>query len=98
MQSLRIFMEEKGSKFGVRTSLEHSAGIEKIKIIPLTLLGKSIQLHSFSPIKTIICIYSMVSVSAYKNVNYIYGEINLTIKTIFLNQLGYGKIIYQKEV
>jgi len=40
MQSLRIFMEEKGSKFGVRTSLEHFAEIEKIKIIPLYAIGK----------------------------------------------------------
>lgn len=40
MQSLRIFIEEKGSKFGVRTSLEHFAVIEKIKIIPLYAIGK----------------------------------------------------------
>jgi hypothetical protein len=39
MQSLRIFMEEKGCKFGIRTSLEHLAWIEKIKIIPLYAIG-----------------------------------------------------------
>jgi hypothetical protein len=33
-------MEEKGSKFGVRTSLEHFAEIERIKIIPLYAIGK----------------------------------------------------------
>jgi len=40
MQSLRIFMEEKGSKFGIRTSLEHFSRIEKIRIIPLYAIGK----------------------------------------------------------
>ena len=40
MQSLRIFMEEKGSKIEVRTSLVHFNGIERIKIIPLYTIGK----------------------------------------------------------
>ncbi len=39
MQSLRIFMEEKGSEFGVRTSLENFSRMEKIKIIPLYAIG-----------------------------------------------------------
>jgi hypothetical protein len=39
MQSLRIFMEEKKSKFGVRTSLENFARMEKINIIPLYAIG-----------------------------------------------------------
>jgi len=39
MQSLRIFMEEKGSKIGVRTSLENLSKMEKIKIIPLYAIG-----------------------------------------------------------
>ena len=39
MQSLRIFMEEKKSKFGVRTSLENFARMEKINIIPLYAFG-----------------------------------------------------------
>ncbi len=39
MQSLRIFMEEKKSKFGIRTSLENFARMEKINIIPLYTIG-----------------------------------------------------------
>jgi predicted AAA+ superfamily ATPase len=39
MQSLRIFMEEKKSKFGIRTSLENFARMEKITIIPLYAIG-----------------------------------------------------------
>ena len=39
MQSLRIFMEEKKSKFGVRTSLENFARMENINIIPLYAIG-----------------------------------------------------------
>jgi predicted AAA+ superfamily ATPase len=35
MQSLRIFMEEKKCKFGIRTSLENFSRLEKIIIIPL---------------------------------------------------------------
>jgi predicted AAA+ superfamily ATPase len=39
MQSLRIFMEEKKCKFGIRTSLENFARLEKINIIPLYAIG-----------------------------------------------------------
>jgi predicted AAA+ superfamily ATPase len=39
MQSLRIFMEEKKSKFGVRTFLDNFARMEKINIIPLYAIG-----------------------------------------------------------
>jgi hypothetical protein len=39
MQSLRIFMEEKKSKSGIRTSLENFARMEKISIIPLYAIG-----------------------------------------------------------
>jgi hypothetical protein len=39
MQSLRIFMEEKESHFGVRTSLENFGRIDKIRIIPLYAIG-----------------------------------------------------------
>ncbi len=39
MQSLRIFMEEKKSKSGVRTSLENFARMENINIIPLYAIG-----------------------------------------------------------
>jgi predicted AAA+ superfamily ATPase len=39
MQSLRIFMEEKKSKNGIRTSLENFARMDKILIIPLYAIG-----------------------------------------------------------
>ena len=39
MHSMRIFMEEKKSKIGVRTSLENFARMEKISIIPLYAIG-----------------------------------------------------------
>jgi predicted AAA+ superfamily ATPase len=39
MQSIRIFMEEKKCKFGIRTSLENFARLEKIYIIPLYAIG-----------------------------------------------------------
>ncbi|TFH38594.1 MAG: DUF4143 domain-containing protein [Bacteroidia bacterium] len=39
MQSLRIFIEAKKSKFGVRTSLENFGRVEKINIIPLYAIG-----------------------------------------------------------
>jgi uncharacterized protein len=39
MQSLRIFMEEKNSKFGIRTSLENFNRMGKIKIVPLYAVG-----------------------------------------------------------
>jgi hypothetical protein len=39
MQSLRIFMEEKKSKFGVRTALENFSRMDKINIVPLYAIG-----------------------------------------------------------
>ena len=39
MQSLRLFMEEKKSQFGIRTSLENFARMDKINIIPLYAIG-----------------------------------------------------------
>jgi hypothetical protein len=39
MQSLRIFMEEKMCKFGIRTSLENFDRLGNIKIIPLYAVG-----------------------------------------------------------
>jgi predicted AAA+ superfamily ATPase len=39
MQSLRIFMEEKKSKFGVRTSLENFNRLANINIVPLYSIG-----------------------------------------------------------
>ena len=39
MQSLRIFIEEKKSKFGIRTSLENFGRMGNIKIIPLYAVG-----------------------------------------------------------
>jgi predicted AAA+ superfamily ATPase len=39
MQSLRIFLEEKKSKFGIRTSLENFSRLENINIIPLYAVG-----------------------------------------------------------
>ncbi len=39
MQSLRIFMEEKNNKFGIRTSLENFNRMGNIKIVPLYAVG-----------------------------------------------------------
>ena len=39
MQSLRIFMEEKNSKLGIRTSLENFNRLGNIKIVPLYAIG-----------------------------------------------------------
>jgi uncharacterized protein len=39
MQSLRIFMEEKKSKFGIRTSLENFNRLANINIVPLYAIG-----------------------------------------------------------
>ncbi len=50
MQSLRIFMEENGSKFGIRTSLEHFAGKEKVKIIPLYAIGEIYSADKSNPL------------------------------------------------
>ncbi len=50
MQSLRIFLEEKGSKFGVRTSLENFSWIQKIRIIPLYAIGKIFKANKNTPL------------------------------------------------
>ena len=39
MQSLHLFMNEKKSEFGVRTSLENFAQYDKIKVFPLYAIG-----------------------------------------------------------
>ena len=39
MQSMRLFMEEKRSMFGIRTSLENFAMLPDIRVIPLYALG-----------------------------------------------------------
>jgi predicted AAA+ superfamily ATPase len=39
MQSMRLFLEEKRSPFGIRTSLENFGELPGIKIIPLYALG-----------------------------------------------------------
>jgi predicted AAA+ superfamily ATPase len=50
MQSLRIFIEEKGSKFGVRTSLENFSRMEEIRIIPLYAIGKIFKANKNNPL------------------------------------------------
>jgi len=42
MQSLYLFMKEKQSKFGVRTSLENFSQYDKINVIPLYAIGSSL--------------------------------------------------------
>jgi predicted AAA+ superfamily ATPase len=46
MQSMYLFMEEKNTPFGIRTSLENFGEIEKIKIIPIYAIGIAIQKKS----------------------------------------------------
>jgi len=41
MQSLHLFMKEKQSKFGIRTSLEIFLQYDKIKVIPLYSIGNN---------------------------------------------------------
>jgi hypothetical protein len=50
MQSLRIFIEEKKSKFGVRTSLENFSRIGKINIIPLYAIGSISKMSKSNPL------------------------------------------------
>jgi len=50
MQSLRIFLEEKGSKFGVRTSLENFSKMKDIRIIPLYAIGKIYKANKNNPL------------------------------------------------
>jgi hypothetical protein len=45
MQSLRIFMEEKKSKFGIRTSLENFNRMGNINIIPLYAIGSILKVR-----------------------------------------------------
>jgi len=40
MQSMRLFLEEKRSPFGIRTSLENFGELNNIKIVPLYAIGK----------------------------------------------------------
>lgn len=40
MQSLHLFMQEKHSEFGIRTSLENFAQYDKIKVVPLYAISK----------------------------------------------------------
>ena len=42
MQSMRLFLEEKRSPFGIRTSLENFGELPNVKIIPLYALGDSL--------------------------------------------------------
>jgi len=42
MQSMRIFLEDKKSPFGIRTSLENFGELPDIKIIPLYALGQTL--------------------------------------------------------
>lgn len=42
MQSMRLFLQEKHSPFGIRTSLENFGELPNIKIIPLYALGNSL--------------------------------------------------------
>ena len=42
MQSLRLFMNEKQSEYGIRTSLENFAQYGKIKVVPLYAIGSKI--------------------------------------------------------
>ena len=42
MQSMWIFLEEKKSKYGIRTSLENFGQYDKIKVFPLYAIGKSV--------------------------------------------------------
>jgi len=41
MQSLYVFMKEKHSEYGIRTSLENFSQYDKIRVIPLYLIGNS---------------------------------------------------------
>jgi uncharacterized protein len=45
MQSMRLFMKEKQSSFGIRTSLENFGELSGIKIVPLYALGDFIANH-----------------------------------------------------
>jgi len=42
MQSMHLFMKEKNSKIGIRTSLENFSGYDKINVVPLYAIGKVI--------------------------------------------------------
>jgi len=39
MQSMRLFLSEKKSPFGIRTSLENFGELPDVKIVPLYALG-----------------------------------------------------------
>jgi len=42
MQSMRLFLDEKKSPYGIRASIENFGELQNIKIVPLYALGKSI--------------------------------------------------------
>ena len=42
MQSMWLFLEEKKSNYGIRTSLENFGQYDKIKVFPLYAIGKAI--------------------------------------------------------
>ena len=48
MQSLRLFMNEKNSEYGVRTSLENFAQYDKIKVYPLYAVGNLVSEQYYS--------------------------------------------------
>ena len=50
MQSLRIFMEEKKSKFGIRTSLENFDRMGNINIVPLYAIGAIFKARKNNPL------------------------------------------------
>jgi len=45
MQSMRVFLEEKKSNYGIRTSIENFGQYDKIKVIPLYAIGKAVIVH-----------------------------------------------------
>jgi predicted AAA+ superfamily ATPase len=49
MQSMRLFLEEKHSPFGIRTSLENFGELQKIKTVPLYALGNFLTALSAAP-------------------------------------------------
>ena len=48
MQSMHLFMKEKNSKAGIRTSLENFAVYDKIKVVPLYGIGEWSHLSAFN--------------------------------------------------
>ena len=42
MQSMWVFLEEKKSNYGIRTSIENFGQYDKIKVFPLYAIGKAV--------------------------------------------------------